>query len=322
VSDSEFQLIKQFFTQQPVRRDDVVLGVGDDAALLQVRCDQHLAVSTDVLVAGRHFLPDADPVGIGHKALAVNLSDLAAMGATPAWVTLGLTLPAVDERWLAGFCQGFFALAEQYGVQLIGGDMTCGPLAIAVQIHGWVDKSMALTRSGAQPGDIIGVTGTLGDARLGLALLQGEQDVAQPYQDYLRQRLERPEPRIRAGQAILGLASAAIDVSDGLAQDLGHILDRSGVGAQLDLGQLPASAALQDTLAATRRFQTMLSGGDDYELCFTVPADNFAALRALSVNWDCACSVIGRIESQLGLRCRLPDGALWTQLQSGYDHFA
>jgi len=322
VSDSEFQLIKRFFTQQPVSRDDVVLGVGDDAALLKVRGDQYLAVSTDVLVAGRHFFPDADSVGIGHKALAVNLSDLAAMGATPAWVTLGLTLPAVDERWLAGFCQGFFALAEQYNVQLIGGDMTRGPLAIAVQIHGWVERSMALTRSGAQPGDLICVTGTLGDARLGLALLQGEQDVAQPHHRYLRQRLERPEPRIRAGQAILGLASAAIDISDGLAQDLGHILDRSGVGAQLNLGQLPASAALQDTLAEPQRLHTMLSGGDDYELCFTVPADRCEALQAASVNWECACSVIGRIESQLGLRCRLPDGALWTQSQSGYDHFA
>lgn len=321
MSDSEFALISRFFSQQSVQRSDVDIGVGDDAAVLQVRAGQRLAISTDVLVAGQHFFADADPVGVGHKALAVNLSDLAAMGATPAWVTLGLTLPAVNESWLAGFCQGFFSLAEHHGVQLIGGDTTRGPLSIAVQIHGWLDGAMVLTRSGAQPGDRICVTGTLGDACLGLALLRGEQVVKADYQAYLRQRLEQPQPRIQAGQQLLGLATAAIDISDGLAQDLGHILRLSRVGARLDLLQLPASAELQATLAEHERWRAMLTGGDDYELCFTVPAARLATVQALSSGWDCGCTVIGTIDTQPGLRCVLPDGALWTPSHLGYDHF-
>ncbi len=322
MSDSEFSVITRFFSQQVVQRSDVDIGIGDDAAVLQVQAGQRLAISTDVLVAGQHFFADADPIGIGHKALAVNLSDLAAMGATPAWVTLGLTLPAVDEAWLAGFCQGFFRLAEQHNVQLIGGDMTRGPLAIAVQIHGWLKGAMALTRSGAQPGDLICVTGTLGDACLGLAWLRGEQPVNTANQAYLRQRLEQPQPRIAAGQALLGLATAAIDISDGLAQDLGHILRLSGVGARLNLLQLPTSAELQATLTGSERWQAMLTGGDDYELCFTVPPARLATVQALSAAWECGCAVIGTVETEPGLRCIAPDGSVWTPLHQGYDHFA
>lgn len=322
MSESEFDLIERFFTRQPVRRSDVVLGIGDDCALLDVPTGQRLAVSMDALVAGRHFLADADPVGIGHKALAVNLSDLAAMGATPAWVTLGLTLPKVETNWLTGFVQGFFGLAEQYDVQLIGGDTTRGPLTIAIQVHGFVAPTDALTRSGARPGDLICVTGTPGDAGLGLAILRGEVEVAEAYRDYLQQRLERPEPRIGPGRDLAGLASAAIDVSDGLAQDLGHILQRSGVGARLELEQLSASPALMDTLDTMDRYRAILSGGDDYELCFTVPPNRLSELESVSERWACRCTVIGTIEAEPGLRCHLLDGCLWEQFPTGYDHFS
>lgn len=322
MSESEFTLIERFFAHRSMQRSDVVLGIGDDCAVLEVPADRHLVVGMDVLVAGRHFLGDADPVGIGHKALAVNLSDLAAMGATPAWMTLGLTLPQADQDWLAGFCRGLFDLAGQYEVQLIGGDTTRGPLAVAVQVHGFVAPAAALTRAGARPGDLICVTGTLGDAGLGLAMVRGDIEVAERHRAYLRQRLERPWPRIGPGRDLLGLASAAIDVSDGLAGDLGHILERSGVGARLDLERLPVSSALADTLQGGERYRMGLCGGDDYELCFTVPQERLDELETVSADWACRCTVIGTVEAEPGLRCRLADGVLWEQNLKTYDHFA
>ncbi len=219
---SEFTLIDRYFAGRFPRRTDVVLGIGDDCALLAAPAGVCLAVTLDMLVGGVHFMADADPAGVGHKALAVNLSDLAAIGAEPAWITLGLSLPEPDERWLENFCQGLFALAAQFQVQLVGGDTTRGPLTIAIQAHGFVPPQQALRRDGARPGDAICVTGTPGDAGLGLAIAQGRCSAPSGHAAYLRQRLERPMPRIRQGLELRGLAGAAIDISDGLAQDLGH----------------------------------------------------------------------------------------------------
>ncbi|MFO1352685.1 MAG: thiamine-phosphate kinase, partial [Gammaproteobacteria bacterium] len=244
---SEFDLIERYFARQAVMRPDVPLGIGDDCALLAAPPGRLLAVSIDMLVAGVHFFADADPEGIGHKALAVNLSDLAAAGAEPAWVTLALALPAPDDAWLARFCAGFFGLAARHGVQLVGGDTTRGPLTIAVQAHGFVDPAQALRRDGARVGDAVFVTGTPGDAGLALAAARNEVAIADLDQRrYLDARLQRPTPRLRQGRDLAGLASAAIDVSDGLAQDLSHILKRSGVGARLRGGRVALTAAWAD----------------------------------------------------------------------------
>ncbi|HXH02999.1 MAG TPA: thiamine-phosphate kinase [Candidatus Competibacteraceae bacterium] len=316
----EFELIRRYF-QRALTRPDVILGVGDDCALLRVPTGQELAVSLDLLVGGRHFLADADPEGVGYKALAVNLSDLAAMGAEPAWATLGLTLPAADEQWLRGFCHGFYTLAEQHDVALVGGDTTRGPLAIAVQVHGFVPPGQALRRAGARPGDRILVTGTPGDAGLALRQTLGQTVVAAEHHDYLRRRLDRPTPRIAQGLALRGLASAAIDVSDGLAQDLGHILAASGVGATLWLARLPLSAALR-AVPAELAWDCALSGGDDYELCLTVSPERLERVLQEAAGWDCPLTEIGVIELEPGLRCLRPDGTLYRPERVGYDHFA
>jgi len=316
---SEFELIARFFAAPTSQRPDVLLGIGDDGALLQAPAGHSLAVTLDLLVAGVHFLPDTDPEGLGHKALAVNLSDLAAMGAEPAWVTLGLALPQPDERWLAAFCRGWFALAERYGVQLVGGDTTRGPLTLAVQAHGFVPADLALRRAGAHPGDVICVTGTLGDAGLALAQLTG--GAALDPAGFLRRRLERPSPRIAQGLDLRGLASAAIDVSDGLAQDLGHILECSDVGARLWVERLPRSPEAAARVDAATGIALALSGGDDYELCFTVPPARLAAVQAHAARWDCRCSAIGVIEAAPGLRCFWENGTPYELAVTGYDHF-
>lgn len=322
MATSEFDLIEQYFAAQPGTRSDVVLGIGDDCALLQVPPGETLAVTLDTLVADVHFATVTDPVAIGHKALAVNLSDLAAMGASPAWITLALSLPNVEADWLAGFCRGLFGLAKQHQVQLVGGDVTRGPLTITIQAHGFLPADAALRRDGAQPGDIICVTGTLGDAALGLAASQGKAHPAEPHHSYLRQRLERPTPRIAQGLALRGLASAAIDISDGLAQDLGHILTRSHAGAELQVARLPRSAALRACLDEDQAIALVLSGGDDYELCFTVPPASLNRLRSLAAGWDCGYSEIGAVETRPGLRYRHADGSIFSLSNRGYDHFA
>ena len=276
-----------------------------------------LAVSLDTLVAGVHFLPDADPCDIGHKALAVNLSDMAAMGAQPRWATLALTLPQPDTTWLQAFSEGFFTLAERYGVHLIGGDTTRGPLSITVQIQGLVPEGSALRRAAARPGDLIYVTGELGDAGLALRVLKGKATLPAEQTTEMLARLNRPEPRIAAGLALHGIAHAAIDISDGLAADLGHILVASNVGATLDLEKLPLSASV----AATGDWTLPLAAGDDYELCFTVPAQNEARLLSVLEHFDCRCTRIGVIEKAPGLRCKLADGKDFILNASGYTHF-
>ncbi len=315
----EFELIERFFARPP-RRSDVLLGVGDDCALVQPPPTTVLAITTDTLVADVHFYRDADPENIGHKTLAVNLSDLAAMGARPAWVTLSLTLPDVDEAWLAAFCRGFDALAQRFAVEIIGGDTTKGPLTLGVQACGFVAPGRALTRAGARPGDVIYLTGTTGDAGLGLAWAKDPTRANDPLAPYLRQRLERPEPRVAEGQALVGIASAAIDVSDGLAQDLGHLLKASGVGATVEIHRLPRSAALAN-LPAGDAHRLALTAGDDYELCFTVPPPREAALAAACRQWSVPCTAIGRIEALPDLRLVDATGRTALGQIAGYRHF-
>lgn len=317
---SEFELIHRYFSDLAVHREDVVLGVGDDCALLQPPAGRQLAVSMDTLVAGRHFSPGADAEALGHKCLAVNLSDLAAMAAEPAWVTLALTLPSADEDWLGGFATGFGALAAEHGVQLVGGDTTRGPLSITVQVHGFVTPGQALRRAGARPGDLVYVSGTLGDAGLALLAEQGACVDAE-HLPFLRQRLHRPTPRLALGCRLAGLASAAIDLSDGLGSDLRHICEASRVGATLYLDKLPRSAEVERYVRETGDWALPLAAGDDYELCFTVPPERQAAVEALAAELDSSLSWVGLIEPGEGLRAMLPDGQTSEEIPSGYDHF-
>ena len=315
-STPEFALIDRYFTR-PARRADTVLGVGDDAALLTVPPGRWLVVTTDTMVAGTHFLTGDDPAALGHKLLAVNLSDLAAMGADPAWFTLALTLPTVESDWLDAFAGGLFALADASGIELIGGDTTRGPLSLTVQALGTVPLALALRRDGAQPGDGVYVSGTLGDAALALALrLEG---VLVPTK--LAVRLDRPTPRLALGRALRGCASAAIDISDGLIADLGHLCTRSGVGAEVDLAALPRSAAFDAAARGAQDTDKPLCGGDDYELCFTLPAAQETGVTALTAAAGCALTRIGRITAEPGVRCRDAAGRLLTPTRPGFDHF-
>ncbi|WP_075180454.1 thiamine-phosphate kinase [Pantoea sp. 1.19] len=319
----EFELITRYFDRVTSSRRDVEKGIGDDCALLNVPDKQTLAISTDTLVEGVHFLKDIHPADLGYKALAVNLSDLAAMGADPAWLTLALTLPKVDESWLKPFSDSLFELLDYYNMQLIGGDTTRGPLSMTLGIHGLVPVGKALKRSGAKPGDWIYVTGTLGDSAAGLALLMHHIRHGDPaVHEGLIKRHLRPMPRILQGQALRGLASSAIDVSDGLVSDLGHILQASGCGARLHLDALPLSDLLRDNFAREQALRWALAGGEDYELCFTVPEINRGAIDValghLGVAWTC----IGQIlPGQDGVM--LMDGGEPAHLSlKGFDHFA
>jgi thiamine-monophosphate kinase len=317
---SEFDLIHEYFTGLTHSRSDVTLGIGDDGALLRVPDKMELVVSIDTLVAGVHFFADVSPQALGHKALAVNLSDLAAMGAEPAWVTLALTLPEVDNAWLKGFAQGFAALAQEYNVALVGGDTTRGPLAVSVQAHGWVPEGRALRRDGARAGDDIYVTGYLGDAAL--CLLSSQNPSAKSLFETLRYRLERPQPRIEAGLALRGIATSAIDISDGLAADLGHILQASGLGASISLVELPLSEPLSQWLQAGEDWNVVVAGGDDYELCFTADPVHRADIDQLGQTLGLSISRIGNLERQPGLRIVQEDGELWQGPVTGFDHFA
>ncbi len=315
---SEFDLIARYFS--PPTRHTALAG-GDDAALIDVTPGMQLVVSTDMLVGGRHFLEDAEARGVGHKSLAVNLSDLAAMGATPRWVTLSLALPSADETWIAAFAGGFLDLARAHDVDLVGGDTTRGPLNICVQIMGEVHAGAALLRSGARPGDAVWVSGSIGDAAIGLAMLRGELRADPADSGSCIARLERPQPRVALGRALSGIASAAIDISDGLVADLGHITERSRVRAVIDWECVPVCA-----WAAGRRGEPgvrdrVLAGGDDYELCFTVAPDRRADLLAISSRIGVVLTEIGRIEAGEGVEVRDRSGAPVTPVQRGFDHF-
>ncbi len=313
---TEFQLIEAYFTRQPVRRDDVILGIGDDGAILQPPPHAAIVVSTDTLVEGVHFVPDIAPRDLGYRALAVNLSDLAAMGAEPAWATLAITAPRADTAWFAEFSAGFFELAARHHVQLVGGNMARGPLNITVEVHGFVPPGAALRRDGARAGDLIFVTGSLGDAALGLQVAQGRRALSSDAARLLLQHYLRPTPRVAAGLALRGLASACIDVSDGLIADLGHVLERSGVGATVQLESIPRSAAVLQCW--NRDWNIVMTGGDDYELCFTVAPQHAARLATLLPE----AAHIGVIDAQIGLRCSAGDGTALQPSTTGYDHFA
>jgi thiamine-monophosphate kinase len=308
---SEFEIIRKYF-DRPAKR--ALVGVGDDCALLRPDAGLELAVTTDMLVEGRHFLPGADPASLGHKALAVNLSDLAAMGAAPRWATLAIALPRADEAWLAGFSQGFFALAERYGVDLVGGDTTRAPLlTISVTAMGEVPSGLALYRAGAMAGDDIWVSGELGGAALALV----HPEIAEA-----AQRLHRPEPRVELGERLRGLAHAAIDVSDGLAGDLQHILERSGVAATVSYARLPRAAAFRQPENAALERDCVLSGGDDYELLFTAAADRRDELQALSRELRIALSRVGSIARGEPKLTVLDESGRALPLRGGFDHFA
>ena len=313
---AEFALIERIRAR--VRdRGDVTLGIGDDAALLRVPPGHELVVTSDTLVAGVHFPLDTAVADVGWKALAVNLSDLAAMGAAPAWCTLALTLPTANADWIDQFLDGFLELAAQHHVQLVGGDTTRGPLAVNITAHGLVPGGAALRRDGARAGDDVWVTGTLGDAAgaLAQALAGG------PYSAKLRYRLDRPTPRIDAGLALRGLAHAAIDVSDGLLQDLGHVLAASGLGARLDLGRLPTSRTLADHFDERRRWELQLSGGDDYELCFTAPPAQALAIEQALAGFEVGATVVGHLVAGQGVVITTPDGEAYAPPATGYEHF-
>ena len=325
----EFDLIARYFQrpQQPVT-GAVALGVGDDCALLQPAAGTQIAISCDMLVEGRHFFADVDPVTLGHKALAVNLSDLAASGARPLACTLALALPRADEIWLAGFSQGLFALADAHGCQLIGGDTTRGPLNICITVFGEVPfvngRSQALLRSGAQAGDDLWVSGTLGDARIALLALQGELTLPTDLLRAARQRLEQPTPRVALGQALRGVASAALDLSDGLAGDLGHILEASACGATLEtaaLRGLLATSAAQAGLDETQVLSLVLNGGDDYELLFTASPRLRGAVEQAGIQAAVPLTRIGRIDDKPGLRLIDAKGNEQPNCYASFDHF-
>ncbi|MFZ2302668.1 MAG: thiamine-phosphate kinase [Gallionella sp.] len=337
---SEFDLIRRYFTRAT---PGALLGVGDDAALLQASAGNVLAVSTDMLVCGTHFLPDTDPFLLGHKTLAVNLSDMAAMGAAPRWATLAIALPEADEAWLAQFSAGFFSLAQQHGVELVGGDTTRGPLNLCVTIFGEVPAQQALRRSGAQVGDEIWVSGCLGDAALALAHLQGRIELDPVEFAACAAALHQPQPRVALGLALRGIATSAIDISDGLLADLGHILEASQVGAEIGFDALPVSAVLREHLTPLNPplsggkpnsspdkgrpggvellQQCILCSGDDYELCFTAPATRHAELLSIAARINLPLACIGKVVAGSGCIVHDASGHPLNIEACGYDHF-
>ena len=319
---SEFDLIKRYFTYPaPGAR----LGVGDDAALVRVRAGMELAVSTDLLIAGRHFFRHADPRQLGHKALAVNLSDMAAMGATPRWATLSLALPRAEAPWLRAFADGFMRLARKHGVDLIGGDTTRGPLTICVQIMGEVPAGQALTRAGARPGDDIWVSGCLGDAALALAALKQRMGLKRRELAVVERRLHAPAPRITLGRALRKIANSAIDISDGLLADLGHICERSRVSAVIGFERLPASRVMKRYLERPAARAALLAGGDDYELCFTAAPARHQTILSIAQRVGLPLTCIGSVRpARRGappVTVLARDGRPMTIRYRGFDHF-
>lgn len=324
----EFELIERYF-RRPAEarcrsRGDVPLGIGDDAAVLAPPPGRHLVAALDTLVEGQHFVPGSPPESIAHRALAVNLSDLAAMGAQPAWFLLSLTLPAADEAFLGRFAEGLLALAEAHQVALVGGDTTAGPRAIAVQALGTIAPGTALTRSGGRPGDLIYVSGTPGDAAGGLRLVldaQAKQGLDPAHRQWLWDRFHFPTPRVELGLALVGIASACVDVSDGLAADAGRMARFSGCGLLLDAGRIALSPALVAQAGEDGARRLALTGGEDCELCFTVPPERTAQLRALLDNVKCPVTCIGELTAQAGTRIVQSGEAVRIDAR-GFDHFA
>ena len=314
----EFDLIARYFDWPA---PSGVLGVGDDAALLELAPGKQLVVSADMLIEGRHFFSDADPGCLARKALAVNLSDLAAMGATPRWFTLSLALPEVDTRWLEAFSRGLRGMADEYGVLLVGGDTTCGPLTISIQIMGEVEQGTALLRSGGWPGDDLWVSGPLGAAAAAVMHRQGRAVLSPSVQAHCDVRLDLPEPRLKLGQCLRGIASAALDISDGLVADAGHICERSGCGAEIWLDAVPYPHEIAE-LPPELLQEAILAGGDDYELCFAAPADKRSEIEVLALELSMPLTRIGRLVADPHVRVLDAAGSELALRHRGFDHFA
>ena len=315
----EFELIARHFTRAT---PGAVLGVGDDCALLAPTPGMQLAISSDMLLEGRHFSPQDSPAGIGHKSLAVNLSDLAAMGATPRWATLSIALPEANDAWLTAFARGFFRMADLHGIELVGGDTTRGALTISITVMGEVPPGQALRRDGARDDDDIWVSGTIGSAAMALAYRQGRLFMEQIDAAKVLPALYLPTPRVELGIALRGIAHSAIDISDGLLGDLGHILERSEVGATLEFASLPTLPVVQAYLHEAVARDCLLAGGDDYELCFTAPAGRREAVQKAAESAGVTVTRIGRITAEPGLSLIDADGQPLHYEQTGYDHFA
>ena len=315
---SEFDLINRYFNR-PTRHTS--LGVGDDAALLAVTPGHELAASTDTMVEGVHFFAEAEPDSLGHKVLAVNLSDMAAMGANPKWAMLALTVPKADEAWFEGFARGFFALAAEHDVDLIGGDTARGPRNICVQIMGEVLRGQALRRDGARVGDDIWVSGDVGAAAAAVAHLKGALRLSGPLLSHCLARLNRPAPRVALGRMLIGVANSAIDISDGLLGDLGHICERSGVGAAIEFAAIPCAAELMPLRGHAMVTRAILTGGDDYELCFTAVAGRRSEIEALSARAGLALTRVGRIVAERGIVVADETGKPMSVQDGGFDHF-
>lgn len=316
----EFEIIERYFAVDSGKRKDVIKGVGDDCALLKVPRGQRLAVSMDTLIAGVHFLPETNAADIAHKAVAVNLSDLAAAGAEPAWLTLSMSIPEVDRDWLESFHLGLKRIVEFFGVQVIGGDTCKGPLSITIQAHGFVPEAVFHTRNGAQAGELVCVTGSVGDAALGLKVAQNELQVPPNIASQFLKKYFTPYPKIAAGIALRGRATSVIDISDGLLADVNHISEQSGVGALLHWEKVPLSDAAKSIEDEALLKGAALSGGDDYELCFTVKEDDLASTRLALEMVGTDCIPIGRLTGKPGVR--LLDDKNEVELDElGYRHF-
>ncbi|MCG3201604.1 MAG: Thiamine-monophosphate kinase [Gammaproteobacteria bacterium] len=321
MSISEFELIDRYFRRRGARRNDVVIGIGDDGAVLRPRPGHELVLVTDTIVGGVHFPAMMSAGDVGYRALAVNLSDLAAMGAEPAWCSLALTLPQADETWLQGFADGLLELAERFDMELVGGDTTRGPLTVTVTAHGWVPAGQALRRAGAGTGDGVYVSGCLGDAAAGLRVVMGESTCDAESGSALTRRFLRPEPRVALGQFLRGVASSAIDVSDGLAADLRHVLEASARGAEVHLARLPISAPLRACEHGESAIERALGGGDDYELCFTVPPGRESTLGDWLAEDGVPLTRIGTVVERPGLRFVDAGDVVVDRHISGYAHF-
>lgn len=316
----EFEIIKRYLTLNEGQRKDVLIGIGDDCALTKVPRGQRLAMSMDTLIAGVHFLADANAADIAHKAVATNLSDLAAVGAEPAWITLSLSLPEANQSWLEDFSRGLKRITEFYGVQIVGGDTCQGSLSLTIQAHGFVPENVFHRRSGAQSGELVCVTGNLGDAALGLLVAQDKLQLDERHAAQLEQKYLRPDPRIAAGIALRGRASAAIDISDGLLADLGHIAHQSQLGAVIHWEKIPLSHAARAIEDSQLQMRAALSGGDDYELCFCVDEDQFESTRLALETVGTSCHPIGRLTKKAGIR--VTQNKQDVELgELGYQHF-
>jgi thiamine-monophosphate kinase len=319
----EFELIRKYFSERGPKRKDVVLGVGDDAALTRVPQDKLLVVATDTMVENTHFFPDASPRSIGHRCLAVNLSDFAAMGAEPAWASVAITLPTSDEKWVEEFSNGLFEVAEYFNVQIIGGDTTQGPLTVTVCLKGFVPENKALIRSGAKSGDWIYVTGSLGDSALTVASKLNKINVKAEHLEQAQRKFNYPVARLAAGQVLRHAATSAIDISDGLIQDLSHILNASNVSAEIDVANLPISQAVLDSLDQDSAIEMALIGGEDYELLFTVPEEQKGYLEQNATAMGVPFTCIGQVRGGDSGICLVKSGQKYPLPNlNGYQHFS